>query len=139
MAGGPAAGRPVRGVRESLIRAGVSFCAKLQRRRLRSSVAPDRHGSWKRSPLDAAGQVCLRLVQRCSAIQSSGSALGRLPLAQALTLTKDPARRRGAPDAPRRELNEDQHGQAPDAASAWVAALPHCPLEDEHPGNGAAS
>jgi transposase len=86
----------------------VSFVVKLmQRWRRQGSVAPDRYGGWKRSPLEAAAEQVLALVaagrdltieelrRRLAArgIRTSRSALGRFLLAHGLTRKK----RRGTP------------------------------------------
>jgi transposase len=86
----------------------VSFVVKLmQRWRRRGTLAPDRYGGWKRSPLAAAADRVLALVAAtpdltleelrihlaAGAIRTSRSALGRFLLNQGLTRKK----RRGTP------------------------------------------
>ena len=81
----------------------VSFVVKLmQRWRRQGSVAPDRYGGWKRSPLEAAAEQVLALVAAgpdltieelriqlaALGIQTSRSALGRFLLAHGLTRKK---------------------------------------------------
>jgi transposase len=83
----------------------VSFVVKLlQRWRRQGSVAPDRYGGWKRSPLEAAAERILALVAAmpdltieelrvrlaASGIRTSRSALGRFLLAHGLTRKKRP-------------------------------------------------
>jgi transposase len=83
----------------------VSFVVKLmQRWRRQGSVAPDRYGGWKRSPLEAAAEQVLALVAagpdltieelrvRLAArgVQTSRSALGRFLLVHRLTRKKRP-------------------------------------------------
>ena len=102
----------------------VSFVVKLmQRWRRQGSVAPDRYGGWKRSPLEAVAEPILALVAErsdltieelrarlaASGIRTSRSALGRFLLAHGLTRKKRPGTppsrtgrmspRRGAPGA----------------------------------------
>jgi transposase len=84
----------------------VSFVIKLmQRWRRRGSVAPDRYGGWKRSPLDVHAERVwallaaepdltieeLRIRLAGGGIQTSRSALGRFLLAQGLTRKKRPS------------------------------------------------
>jgi transposase len=83
----------------------VSFVVKLmQRWRRQGSVAPDRYGGWKRSPLEAAAEQILALVAAmpdltieelrgrlaASGIATSRSALGRFLLGHGLTRKKRP-------------------------------------------------
>jgi transposase len=84
----------------------VSFVIKLmQRWRRRGSVAPDRYGGWKRSPLEAhAARIVAMLVEApdltieelrgcltASGIRTSRSALGRFLQGQDLTRKKRPS------------------------------------------------
>jgi transposase len=84
----------------------VSFVIKLmQRWRQRGSVAPDRYGGWKRSPLEAHAERVrallaaepdltieeLRIRLAGGGVQTSRSALGRFLLAHGLTRKKRPS------------------------------------------------
>jgi transposase len=84
----------------------VSFVIKLmQRWRQRGSVAPDRYGGWKRSPLEAHAERVrallaaepdltieeLRIRLAGGGVQTSRSALGRFLWAQGLTRKKRPS------------------------------------------------
>lgn len=84
----------------------VSFVVKLlQRWRRQDSVAPDRYGGWKRSPLEGHAERIVALVAEmpdltieelrlrlaAGGIQTSRSALGRFLLAHGLTRKKRPA------------------------------------------------
>jgi transposase len=88
----------------------VSLVVKLMQRWHRcGSVAPDRYGGWKRSPLTAHAERIVALVidnpdltldelrgrLAADGIQTSRSALGRFFLAHGLTRKKDPWRRIG--------------------------------------------
>jgi transposase len=81
----------------------ISFVVKLmQRWRRRGTLAPDRYGGWKRSPLAAAADLVLALVAltpdltleelrvrlAAGGIRTSRSALGRFLLNQGLTRKK---------------------------------------------------
>ena len=86
----------------------VSFVVKLlQRWRRCGSVAPDRYGGWKRSPLEAHAErlrallvaepdltieeLRLRLAGAGAGVQTSRSALGRFLCGQGLTRKKRPS------------------------------------------------
>jgi transposase len=84
----------------------VSFVIKLmQRWRRRGSVAPDRYGGWKRSPLEAHAERVrallgaepdltieeLRSRRAGGGVRTSRSALGRFLCAQELTRKKRPS------------------------------------------------
>jgi transposase len=86
----------------------VSFVVKLmQRWRRQGSVAPDRYGGWKRSPLDAHAERIvtmlaeapdltieeLRVRLTASGVQTSRSALGRFLQGRGLTRKKRPSMR----------------------------------------------
>lgn len=97
----------------------VSFVIKLmQRWRQRGSVAPDRYGGWKRSPLEAHAERVrallaaepdltieeLRIRLAGGGVQTSRSALGRFLLVHGLTRKKRPntPQNRNGQTSPRR-------------------------------------
>jgi transposase len=104
----------------------VSFVIKLmQRWRQRGSVAPDRYGGWKRSPLEAHAERVrallaaepdltieeLRIRLAGGGVQTSRSALGRFLLVHGLT-------RKKRPSTPPNRSGQTSPRRAPPGASA---------------------